>query len=273
MRFAVGLPNAGEFGHPEILLELAHEAEEAGWDGAFVWDHIARREGVWPVVDPWVALGAVAARTERLMLGVMVTPLSRRRPWKVARETQTLQLLSEGRFIFGAGLGSTPEVEFAPFGEETDARVRAEMLDEGLEILEGLWSGEPFSFEGKHYRVEGAHFIPPVHVPVWIAGRWPAKRPMRRAARFDGVFPIHQDVPVNENMTPAQLREIVDYTLAHRDKAGPFAVAMEGLSDPGDDVGDYGEAGLTWWVERLAWHRGPLSQTRERLRAGPPSAA
>jgi alkanesulfonate monooxygenase SsuD/methylene tetrahydromethanopterin reductase-like flavin-dependent oxidoreductase (luciferase family) len=269
MRFAVGLPNAGELGDPALLVEMAREAEQAGWDGAFVWDHIARREGVWPVVDPWVALGAIAAGTERLKLGVMVTPLSRRRPWKVAREAQTLQQLSGGRFVFGAGLGSSPEAEFTLFGDEGDPRTRAEMLDEGLEILRGLWSGEEFSFDGSHYKVDRAHFVPRVEIPIWIAGRWPAKRPFRRAARFDGVFPIHES---GETISPGDLREVVEYTLAHRHGDGPFDVVTEGVSNPGEDVSPWREAGLTWWVEELSWHRGPLGEVRERLRAGPPTA-
>jgi alkanesulfonate monooxygenase SsuD/methylene tetrahydromethanopterin reductase-like flavin-dependent oxidoreductase (luciferase family) len=272
MRFAVGLPNAGELGDPALLVEMAKEAEANGWDGAFVWDHIARREGVWPVVDPWVSLGAMAASTDRLKLGVMVTPLSRRRPWKVAREAQTLQQLSDGRFIFGAGLGSSPEAEFTLFGEEDDARTRAEMLDEGLEILRGLWSGQQFSFQGKHYRVNDAQFMPAVDIPIWIAGRWPAKRPFRRAARFDGVFPIHENTPPGGTISPEDLAEVVEYTLAHRESDGPFDVITEGVSSPGDDVSAWRDAGLTWWVEKLSWHRGPLSEGRERLGAGPPSA-
>ncbi|MBX5469263.1 MAG: LLM class flavin-dependent oxidoreductase [Thermoleophilaceae bacterium] len=273
MRFAVGIPNAGEFGDPAVIAELGREAEAAGWDGVFVWDHLARREGVWPCADPWVALAALAATTERVKLGVMVTPLSRRRPQVVARQCQSLQQLSGGRFVFGAGLGSAPEVEFIPFGDEGDARVRAELLDEGLEVLRGLWSGEPFSFAGRHLRVEGAQFVPRVEIPIWIAGRWPARRPFRRAARFDGVFPLHDEAGPVEPMSPEQLAEIVDYVRAHRaDPEAPFDVVIEGASEPGQDVSAWGEAGLTWWNERLSWHRGPLSEARERLRAGPPRA-
>jgi alkanesulfonate monooxygenase SsuD/methylene tetrahydromethanopterin reductase-like flavin-dependent oxidoreductase (luciferase family) len=239
----------------------------------FVWDHIARREGVWPCADPWVSLAALAATTEHVTLGVMVTPLSRRRPQVVARQCQSLQQLSGGRFVFGAGLGSSPEVEFEPFGDERDARVRAELLDEGLEILRGLWSGEPFSFEGERLRVSGAQFVPPAEIPIWIAGRWPAKPPFRRAARFDGVFPLHDGVAGVGPMSPEQLAEIVEFVRRHReDPAAAFDVMIDGASEPGQDLSAWAQAGLTWWDEELSWHRGPLAETRERLRAGPPRA-
>jgi alkanesulfonate monooxygenase SsuD/methylene tetrahydromethanopterin reductase-like flavin-dependent oxidoreductase (luciferase family) len=265
-----------------VLVEFGIEAEARGWDGVFIWDHVQREVGQ-PAADPQVALAAIAQATERVRLGAMVTPLARRRPQKVARETASLDLLSEGRLVFGAGLGSRSAAEFSDFGDEPDPRVRAEMLDEGLEVLTGLWSGEPFHFEGKHFRVDGARFTPtPLQTPrppVWIAGRWPSKRPFRRAARWDGVFPLHADVAEEETMTPEQLSEIVAYVDEHReDASAPYDVAIEGYSDGDDPAADfelverYREVGLTWWIERLDWFRGPLDVVRRRLEAGPPRA-
>jgi hypothetical protein len=180
----VGLPNVREYADPRLLVELAREAEAAGWDGAFVWDHIAREEDPSvPATDPWIAVAAIAARTQRIRLGIMVTPLARRRPWKVAREAVAVDVLCGGRFTLGVGLGGGAQAEFATFGESPDPKVRAELLDEGLAILDGLWSGEPFAFEGTHHTVSGAHFTPrsvqQPRLPIWVAGRWPNRRPFR----------------------------------------------------------------------------------------------
>jgi alkanesulfonate monooxygenase SsuD/methylene tetrahydromethanopterin reductase-like flavin-dependent oxidoreductase (luciferase family) len=209
-------------------------------------------------------------------LGALVTPLARRRPQKVARETASLDLLSEGRLVFGAGLGSRAEEEFAVFGDEPDPKLRAAMLDEGLEVLAGLWSGEPFDFKGEHFKVGGARFLPtPLQKPrppVWIAGRWPAKRPFRRAAQWDGVFPIIRGAPHEETMPPELLREIVAYTLQHRPShLGPLDVVMEGNSE-GDRAAlrDYKAAGLSWYVEKLGWWRGGIDRVREQIHRGPP---
>jgi alkanesulfonate monooxygenase SsuD/methylene tetrahydromethanopterin reductase-like flavin-dependent oxidoreductase (luciferase family) len=229
-----------------------------------------------------VAVTALAATTTRIRLGVMVCVLARRRPWKVARETASLDRVSGGRLVFGAGLGSLGEEEFAGFGEEADPRVRAAKLDEGLEIVAGLWSGEPFSHQGEHYTVREASFLPvPLQqprIPVWIAGRWPARRPFRRASRWDGVFPTHRDVGAAETMSPDQLAEIVDYTRSIRESEAPLDVIVEGLT-PGDDperdgemVEPYRLAGLTWWIEKLGWFRGSLELMRARIEAGPPAA-
>ena len=272
-----------EYADPGLLVELAVEAEAAGWDGVFVWDHIAREEDPSvPATDPWIAVAGMAVRTQRPRLGVMVTPLARRRPWKVAREAVAMDALSGGRFTLGVGLGGGPNAEFAAFGEDPDPRVRADRLDEGLEILAGLWSGEPFSFEGAHHRVSGAHFLPRAvqepRIPVWVAGRWPNKRPFRRAARWDGLFPLFEGVAAGEMPAPELLAEAVRYTRAHREDGGPFDVALECASagdDPAADAAvaaDYERAGLTWWIEALGWFRGPLDVMRRRVRRGPPRA-
>ena len=275
----MGLPNVREYADPRLLAELAAEAEAAGWDGVFVWDHIAREEDPSvPATDPWIALAAMAVGTQRVRLGIMVTPLARRRPWKVARETVALDVLSGGRFTLGVGLGGGAQAEFAAFGESSDPRVRAELLDEALAILDGLWSGEPFEFEGAHHHVSGAQFTPrPVQkprVPIWVAGRWPNRRPFRRAARWDGVFPVFDGVASGQMATPEQLAEVVSYTRGHRaDDAAAFDVALECISTGEEDAAlaaSYADAGLTWWVEALGWFRGPLEAVRERIRRGPP---
>jgi alkanesulfonate monooxygenase SsuD/methylene tetrahydromethanopterin reductase-like flavin-dependent oxidoreductase (luciferase family) len=283
LRCAIGVPNVREYADPGLLVELAVEAEAAGWDGVFVWDHIAREEDPSvPATDPWIAAAAMAVRTERVRLGIMVTPLARRRPWKVAREAVALDALSGGRLTLGAGLGGGPQAEFAAFGEDADPRVRAGRLDEGLAILDGLWSGEPFSFSGSYHRVEAAHFVPRAlqepRIPIWVAGRWPHKRPFRRAARWDGLFPLFDGYGAGEMPPPSLLAEAVAYTQAQREGDGPFDVALESVSAGEDLAADaalaagYERAGLTWWVEALGWFRGPLEAMRERVRRGPPRA-
>jgi alkanesulfonate monooxygenase SsuD/methylene tetrahydromethanopterin reductase-like flavin-dependent oxidoreductase (luciferase family) len=187
--------------------------------------------------------------------------------------------LSEGRLRFGAGLGSLREAEYAAFGEDASDAARAERLDEGLEIIRGLWSGRPFAYRGRHYTVAETVFVPtPVQqpLPIWVGGRWPNRAPFRRAARWDGVFPTHRDVGHAETMSPQQLQEIVDYTLSRRERSGPFDVVIEGQSpaDPdeaGAVVRRFSDAGLTWWIEKLGWFRGPVDEMRRRIEAGPSS--
>ena len=192
MKRAIDVGPFGELSDPRAVADLAVRAEERGWDGFFVWDHIAYRAPVRSVADPWVTLAAVACATSRVKIGAMVTPLSRRRVHKLARETATLDLLSGGRLIFGAGLGSTRNNELEPFGEVTDARERARLLDQGLEDLAGYWAGTFEPAPAQRPRP-----------PVWIAGEWPNRRPVRRALNWDGYFPI--GLP-----GPAELAELAD---------------------------------------------------------------
>jgi alkanesulfonate monooxygenase SsuD/methylene tetrahydromethanopterin reductase-like flavin-dependent oxidoreductase (luciferase family) len=275
-RCAVGLPNVGDYGDPSLLVDLAKRAEDSGWDGVFIWDHVAYRQRGWPVADPYVTVSAIAAVTSRIRLGVLVSALARRRPWKFARETATLDVLSGGRLVVGIGLGSQAQEEFAAFGDDPDPRVRAARIDEGLEILTGLWSGEPFAFQGPHFRVQETVFLPRPHQhprpPIWIAGRWPARPPFRRAARFDGVFPTFDGVGHGDRPTPDQLRAAVEYTLSHREVEDRFDVVLEAQSEDRDPelVAAYVDAGLTWWVEKLGWPRGPISYTTRRIERGPP---
>jgi alkanesulfonate monooxygenase SsuD/methylene tetrahydromethanopterin reductase-like flavin-dependent oxidoreductase (luciferase family) len=284
-RYAVGLPNIREYADPLLLVELAEASEAAGWDGLFVWDHLAAPDSEppsSPVTDPWVAIAAIAARTRRLRLGVMVVALARRRPWKVAREAVGVDRLSGGRFALGVGLGSGHRSEFEAFGEDPDRSVRADRLDEGLEIVAGLWSGEPYSFAGRHHEVREAQFLPtPLQrprIPVWIAGTWPARRPFRRAARWDGVFPTFAGVGHAEMPAPGEFGDAVRYTLEHRRSEAPFDVVLEGQTDGRDPATDaavvdrFVEHGLTWWVEKLGWFRGTVADVRARIGRGPPAS-
>jgi alkanesulfonate monooxygenase SsuD/methylene tetrahydromethanopterin reductase-like flavin-dependent oxidoreductase (luciferase family) len=283
MQFGMNVPIFGEYADVRLLAELATEAEIAGWDGFWVWDHIQwsgedEGEPRRPSVDPVIALTMIAAATRRMRLGPMVLPLARRRPWKVARELTTLDHLSNGRLTVGVGLGAPAGLEFGDFGEPTDARVRAAKLDEGLDVLSGLWTGEPFDYAGEHYRVPRAELLPrPVQhpVPIWVGGEWPASRaPFRRAARFAGVHPMLSSVPPEDQ--PAAIHDLLTFLRRLRGDDRPFDVAY-GVDTAGDGgeadrelVSRFAEAGVTWWIEPISHWRGPLADIRERVRRGPP---
>jgi alkanesulfonate monooxygenase SsuD/methylene tetrahydromethanopterin reductase-like flavin-dependent oxidoreductase (luciferase family) len=234
-----------------VLVELAVAAEARGWDGVFLWDHIVHRAPVSAVADPWVALSAIASRTERLRLGPMVTPLSRRRVQKLARETVSLDHLSRGRLTLGVGLGSSNTGELEPFGEIVDPRERARLLDEGLSRLAGFWAG---AFQPRP--------VQQPRIPVWVAGRWPKRRPVARALQWDGFFPI-------ELPGPEALAELAGEIAAQRpDDAGPFDLVVE--IDAGEDAGPWAQAGASWVL--TAFGRQPRADAvREAIDAGPGS--
>jgi alkanesulfonate monooxygenase SsuD/methylene tetrahydromethanopterin reductase-like flavin-dependent oxidoreductase (luciferase family) len=270
MRSGLFLPLFDPLADPAVVARVAREAEEAGWDGIFLWDHIRWREPVRAVGDTQVTLAAIATATERIRFGPMVTPLARRRPAKVARETAALDLLSGGRLTLGVGLGSDDFAsEYSITGEELDDRRRARMLDEALEILEAAWSGEPVCHRGEHYTVDAMRFLPrPVQrpgVPVWVAGSPGKPRPMRRAAHYDGFFPVNLE-------SPDQLAEIVARVGALREEAGrapdePYEV-IAGL-EPGIDPAPYHEAGATWWLTGPEWEGISVDEVRGVIRQGP----
>jgi alkanesulfonate monooxygenase SsuD/methylene tetrahydromethanopterin reductase-like flavin-dependent oxidoreductase (luciferase family) len=260
------------------------EAEAAGWDGAFTWDGINVGPSI-PVSDPWATLAAMAVRTERLTIGAVVTPVARRRPWKLARETVTVDRLSGGRLVIPVALGATDDGGFDKVGEPTDRRTRAELLDEGLEILTGLWSGEPFRYAGRHHRLDEMTFIPrPVQrprIPIWVVGAWPRERSMARAARYDGVMPSKQatDGSFGQPLTPDDIRELRAWLTARRPDGAPFDIVLEGET-PGDDptaaaaqVRSLAEAGATWWLEGLWDAMQDPDRVRRRIVAGPPPSA
>jgi alkanesulfonate monooxygenase SsuD/methylene tetrahydromethanopterin reductase-like flavin-dependent oxidoreductase (luciferase family) len=250
-------------------------AEEHGWDGVFVWDHVLYREDGWPVASPTVALTAIAARTSRVRLGTLMTALPRRRVQVVARETVSLDVLSEGRLVFGAALGSMDQ-EYTAFGEESSLRERAVRLDESLDALNQLWTGETVRFRGQSVVADGVRMLPtPVQkprIPVWCAGRWPSKAGFRRAARWDGVMPTHAGYGRTTIMPPDELSAILRVVEEERGGLDGFDVALEGRTAPesaGRTVAPYAEAGLTWWVEAMGWWRGGLDEARSRIAAGP----
>jgi alkanesulfonate monooxygenase SsuD/methylene tetrahydromethanopterin reductase-like flavin-dependent oxidoreductase (luciferase family) len=267
-------------GDPATAAELAREAESAGWDGVFTFDAIAI--GSQELFDPWVVLAAMAVRTERVRLGAIVTPPSRRRPWKLARETMSVDRLSNGRLVLAVGLGALDDAGFAAVGEPAGARIRAELLDESLAILDGLWSGAPFGFSGRHYRFPPLTFRPRTvqqpRIPVWVVGAWPSHRSIDRAVRWDGILPQPLSAGgAAAELTPGILREVLSYVRAVRPTGrGAFDVVVQGTSpaDPAlaaDLVRPWIDAGATWWIE-AAWQDATVASLRARLRAGPPRA-
>jgi alkanesulfonate monooxygenase SsuD/methylene tetrahydromethanopterin reductase-like flavin-dependent oxidoreductase (luciferase family) len=266
LRSALWLPLFDDLADPLVVARLAAEADEAGWHGFFVWDHVHWRAPVRQVADPWVTLAAIATATERVRLGPLVTPLARRRPAKVAREAATLDGLSGGRLVLGVGLGSDRfGGELSRTGEELDDRRRAGMLDESLAILAAAWSGEAVDHHGEHHTVAGLRFLPrPVQrpgVPVWAATFPGNARPLRRAARLDGVFPVNLE-------HPDQLAEVVATVTGLRaDPAAPYDVAV--AVPPGDDPRDWAAAGATWWMPDVAPDTLSLDRVRGVLRDGP----
>jgi alkanesulfonate monooxygenase SsuD/methylene tetrahydromethanopterin reductase-like flavin-dependent oxidoreductase (luciferase family) len=262
-------------GDPRAVAELAREVEEAGWDGAFYWDGIYVGEG-WEIYDPWVVMAAMAMRTERVRIGAVLTPPARRRPWKLARETMTLDHLSGGRLVLPVGLGALDDGGFSKVGEPTDRKVRAQLLDESLEILTGLWSGKPFSYEGEHYRFEEMTFLPPPvqspRIPIWVVGAWPSKKSMRRALRYDGLLAY----TTRGEVTPEDIRAMKTYVEENRPEAASFDIVWEGET-PGDDpdraaqvVRPFAEAGITWWMESMWSPPNEPDDLRARIRQGPP---
>lgn len=283
MKFGLCVANVGSYASVRKLMALARDAEEAGWDGMFLWDTLIGFKD-WqnpPICDPWVALGAIAGTTERIRLGTTITPVARRRPWKLARETVTVDRVSGGRLTLGVGLGNPP-TDFSSLGEEADNRVRAGMLDEGLEVLTKLWSGEPVSHQGKYFRVKDVQFSPPPvqqpRIPIWVGGLCTSKRPWRRAARYDGVFPGKLDA--DDNTLPVLLEDvgsILDEVKKHRDSDEPFDVVVEGEAGSdgsqrnGPSVQEYEGAGVTWFLESVHDWLGSFEEMRERVRRGPPA--
>jgi alkanesulfonate monooxygenase SsuD/methylene tetrahydromethanopterin reductase-like flavin-dependent oxidoreductase (luciferase family) len=270
VRYALFLPIFDALADPRAVAGLAAEAEAAGWDGVYVWDHIDYRPPVRDVADPWITLAAIAMVTERLRIGPLVTPLPRRRPAKVARETATLDVLSAGRLTLGVGIAGDRSGELTSTGEELADRARAEMLDEALDVLRVAWTGEPVHHRGAHYTVDGIDFLPrPVQatIPVWVAIRQGNVRPLRRAARHDGVFPVDVE-------HPDQLAEMVEAVTALRDggpgtpSGAPFDVAIGGDADA--DPRPYEAAGATWWLTGFDWQAISIDTVRGVLRDGPP---
>jgi alkanesulfonate monooxygenase SsuD/methylene tetrahydromethanopterin reductase-like flavin-dependent oxidoreductase (luciferase family) len=288
LRHGIAVPNFRA--EPDDLIELGVAVEQAGFDGYFLWDHIVfsnRGDGP-PVQDPWSVLAVVAAKTSRIMLGTVITPVPRRRPWQLARQTTTLDRLSNGRVVLGVGIGSPAYGDFGIFHEPSGDRERAELLDEGLDVLAGLWSGEPFLYTGKHLSVDTVRFTPtPVQrprIPVWVAGVLPASRPIARAARWDGFVPIRwSEASGLTRPSAADIAEVSGQIAAQRAGQGTGAgrgagagydmvvwaeVAPEPAALPGL-AGPYQEAGATWWIETARPEPDWWEGVQARVKAGP----
>ncbi|GAA3598368.1 LLM class flavin-dependent oxidoreductase [Nonomuraea rosea] len=256
VRYAVGLPNVGEFGDPSLLIELAVAAEEHGWDGVFVWDHLLYHDPDWPVVSPTVVLSGIAARTDRIRVGVLMAALPRRRTQMVAKETATLDRLSGGRLVFGAGLGSM-DAEYADFGEDPDLKVRAAKLDGALEDLTRLWKQLPPAP------------VQQPRIPIWCPGRWPTRAGFRRAARWDGAMPTFHRYGQERPVPVAEFAQVVEFLAAERGSLDGYDIALEGRAADGL-VDAYAAAGMTWWVEAMGWWRGGTAEALATITAGPP---
>lgn len=281
MRYGLTLPNGGIAADARTLGELAHIAEESGWDGVFLEDYIVWQghEDV-PTYDPWIALAVMAARTERVRLGTTVTPLSRRRPWKVAREAVTLDHLSGGRLILGVGAGDTNDQGFSRVGETLDLKTRAAMLDEALAILAGLWSGQPFSYHGAHYQIEETTLLPaPIQtprIPIWVGGNWPHRGVIRRAARWDGFVGGKASAEGEYlRLTPDEVRALIADIARERTTLDPVEIALGGYErDPDtererDMIRALADAGATWWAEYVTPELGSVAAMRARIAGGP----
>jgi alkanesulfonate monooxygenase SsuD/methylene tetrahydromethanopterin reductase-like flavin-dependent oxidoreductase (luciferase family) len=272
VRFGIYVPSFDDYDVP-TLAALAREAEAAGWDGFFIWDHLAwTPDGHRELADTTVALSAIALATERIRFGGLVTPLARRRPWKLAKETATLDRVSGGRLVVGVGLGARHDM--LPFGEAAPATELAATLDEGLDVLTALWGGRPVDHEGRRFRVRGAVLRPsPLQrprIPIWVAGFWPNRAPFRRAARFDGALPLARGDLLKE-LTPEELRRCRDYIAAHRSTDEPFDLIAFAVNQPRtrETVSEYERSGATWWVEAVDPRAETLAEFRSRIAAGP----
>jgi alkanesulfonate monooxygenase SsuD/methylene tetrahydromethanopterin reductase-like flavin-dependent oxidoreductase (luciferase family) len=279
MKYGLALPIGGVCSDPRILAEFAHLAEQAGWDGVFLEDYIVYQgQAETPTCDPWVALAAMAVSTRRIRLGTTVTPLPRRRPWKLARETVSLDHLSGGRLILGVGLGDPNDSSFGTFGEATDPHEKAALLDEGLAVLAQIWSGQPVSFHGQCYHVEGPAMLPtPVQtprIPIWVGGAWPHKGPVARAARWDGacLYKAPSDGNTDGILSAGDVREMRAAIQAGRSDSAPYDIVTGGgarwkdWEKEREHIRAVGDAGATWWAEWIP----PATEAEMRAAAARP---
>jgi alkanesulfonate monooxygenase SsuD/methylene tetrahydromethanopterin reductase-like flavin-dependent oxidoreductase (luciferase family) len=282
VKYGLDMASAGAAGDAHTMGELAHIAEESGWDGIFLEDYI-----IWqshpdvPTYDPWITLATMAMRTQRIRLGTMVTPIARRRPWKLAQELVTLDHLSNGRMILGVGLGDTGESigtdsSFAHFGEMLDPKKRARLLDEGIEIITLVWRGEPFSFDGEFYKIHDVQILPkPVQqprIPIWVGGGYPNRGPVARALRWDGSCLYKQQ---GHWMQPEDVRALRERVIAWRGTAAGYDITVGGSPRWEDDhkqrayLESVAAEGVTWWHEYVAPDVGDFDLQRKMIEQGP----
>ena len=291
MKHAVYLPTFYDFSDPEKMLEIAVAADQSGWDGVFLWDHLALNDdGSLEILDATVMLGAIAQATTTVGLGAMITPLARRRPWKLAKELATLNRLSGGRVTLGVGLGEPAHFEFSALGE--NPRQRASRLDEGLEVLRPLLKGARVSYTGRYYNLNKVQFAPPASgpgkdLPVWVATCLPATAGLTRAARYEGVFPIKVPASLKEGasseidwsqwwMTAAELGESLEVVKAHRGSLDGFDVVASGRVAHDDSdrsqshIDEFRAVGASWWFEWIDETPGTFEASLAAVRRGPP---
>lgn len=277
MKFGLNAPNFGKtFGKPHLAVEMIEEAEKAGWDGFFLWDHLFPDDSA-AIVDPFVALAAAAVKTKKILLGTTVTPVPRRRPWKLASECVTLDHLSNGRVVLGMGLGIPHELKL--MNEETNPKIQARMVTEQLEILNGLWSGEDFSFEGEFYKLDKVKMLPkPVQQPrikLWGAGTWPNKGPFKRAVNLDGIVPLQAGF--EKPLSLEELKQIVEYLKLQGEISDSYDIVRfyfnmgEDVQLELDKLGQYRDIGVTWWLDSVTDWTGDTDTIREIIRKGPPN--
>ncbi len=265
MRQGIFFPAFDGVADPHRLVTLAAAAEHAGWDGLFLWDHLLYDGDVSKILDPYIALAAIAGATTTIQLGAMVTPLNRRRPQVLARQAVTLDLLSNGRLILGFGIGDDGDVgELSKFGEVTDEKIRGRMLSEGLEVLTGLLSGRPVNHVGEYFRADGVTFLPTSArvggIPIWLAARWPNAAPIRRAAHYGGVFVIQMKDPSDV----AQLRQRLADEGADLEH---FDVVVSGYI--GDDPSPWARAGVDWFLNWIGPYHMDFDEVLEMIVEGP----
>jgi alkanesulfonate monooxygenase SsuD/methylene tetrahydromethanopterin reductase-like flavin-dependent oxidoreductase (luciferase family) len=264
VKYGLNLPNAGPCGDPRTLAEFAALAEASGWDGVFLEDYLVyQNQTGTPTYDPWVCLAAMAVRTERLRLGTTVTPVPRRRVQKLAAETVALDHLSGGRLTLGVGIGDQWDASLAAFGDARNPRFRAQLLDEALDALVGLWLGEPFSYHGGHLAIDTVTLTPkPLQqprIPIWVGGRYPMRGPVQRAARWDGSclwkaasYSATEAVPLD--WTPKDIQQLRVEVGKQRTLDG-YDISVGGRERKPDWnteralINSLAEAGATWWME------------------------
>jgi alkanesulfonate monooxygenase SsuD/methylene tetrahydromethanopterin reductase-like flavin-dependent oxidoreductase (luciferase family) len=276
MKYGFYAPNLGSCGDAALLGDLAAESEAAGWNGFFIWDHM-QWPGLEPAVDPWVALAVIAMKTEKITIGPLVTPLARRDLPKLARETVSIDRLSGGRLILGVGLGHEGFPEWSAFGHEENAKTRGAMLDEGLDVLAALWSGEPVNHQGPHYKCVCDGFAPPVQkprIPIWVGGLWPGVKPFRRAAKWDGITPNSKTALEGGQLSSDDIADIKSFIRSEGNTRDDFDIVTYGATTSPNDtavVAAYAAGGATWWVDMAPTFEPTLEQVRNRIRQGPPN--
>lgn len=292
MKQGLVLPNWVVEGDAERLVEYGVAAEDAGWDGVFLADHLVMggEDGYPDFPDPWITLSGIAARTSEIRLGSWVTPVPRRQPWQLARDLATLDRLSNGRVILGTGLGRA--FDYTTFGESWDPKTLGDRYDEALEVITGLWSGEPFSYDGDHYTVDGAVLRPtPVQdprIPIVVGGVWPNKKPFRRGSRWDGMIPHYRgdgvipaegverqrtgdlDIPPRPGDPETEVREMVAYYRDRSDGAGELFLPADPPHATEDWIDLCDELGVSWLYTRKLDPEAGWDLDMERIRAGPP---